>query len=96
MLPWYYYFMILVIHITVAIVSVLTSFLTVLSPTRFKIQATQLLTLLTLVSGAVLVILHPANLGKSCISGILYFGLVSLMAAISNKRFAAMKGNISL
>ncbi len=80
--------MVLVIHITVAVISVLTSFLTVLSPTRSKIRTTQFLTLATLASGVLLVIANPTTLGTSCISGILYLGLISTLFAISHRKLA--------
>ena len=85
--------MVLVIHITIAIASVLSSLLSVLFPTKSRLFLTQLLTLATFTSGAALVITHPANLGKSCVSGILYLGFISLTSAISRNKFADMKGS---
>lgn len=94
--PCYYIFMVLVIHVTVAIVSVLTSLLSILSPSKSNLRTTQILTIFTVVSGVVLVVLHPDHLGTSCISGILYLGLISSMAVIRNKKFGAMKGDASI
>jgi hypothetical protein len=88
--------MILVIHITVAIISVLSSLLTLLSPTQSKLRTTQLLTVATLASGLVMVIAHPTSLGQSCISGILYLGFISLVLTMSSNKLAVMKGKIAL
>jgi len=85
--------MILVIHITVAIISVVSSLLTVLAPTHTKQRATQFLTLATLMTGAIMVAIQPTHLGKSCISGILYIGFITLASSISKRKLTIIKQN---
>ena len=70
--------MILVVHILLAIASILYSIFTVFNPSSTKVKNIYILTSGTLLSGAVLIVTTPASFEKFCISGLLYIGIIAL------------------
>ena len=68
--------MILILHIFVALSSVIASTASYLSPSKARLRLTYGLTLLTLGSGTYLVWSTRSPLLSSCITGLIYLGVV--------------------
>ena len=68
--------MILITHISLAIISTIFVLYTAIFPSKTKLNITYLLAFGTIVSGAILSILNPSNLGRSCVIGGLYLGFI--------------------
>lgn len=77
--------MLLIVHITIAMISVLFAALLFFSPNDFKFKANYVLIAATLLSGTYLVVDRGTHLVESCFVGLIYIGAV-LYANIAAKR----------
>lgn len=68
--------MILLIHIIVALSSIVASSISFVRPSKAKLRLTYGLTALTLATGTYLVVSTHSPLLSSCITGLLYLGVV--------------------
>jgi hypothetical protein len=80
--------MILVLHIAVALSSVVCSSLGFFIPSKFKLVATYILIGLTLISGTFLVITTHAPVLQSCVSGLVYVSIVSAGTLAMRRKLA--------
>ena len=80
--------MILILHITIALSSIIVSGLSLAHPTHRLLRATYALTTATLVSGTYLVALSPSHLPAACASGLLYLAAVGAMALAARLKLA--------
>ena len=78
--------MVLPVHITLALISIVFASFTAVSPSISKLRVTYSLTLGTLLSGLVMLFTYPEHLGRTCLSGILYLGLIIGALAVARKR----------
>lgn len=69
--------MLLILHISCALVSVLYVTYTIMSPSRAKLRASYALSALTIISGTYLVLHSHAPLTSSCVAGLVYVGLMA-------------------
>jgi hypothetical protein len=81
--------MLLLAHITIAIISILFATLLLFSPSNFKFKANYLLLGATLVSGTYMVLERATHLVESCTVGLIYLGAVSLAIILAKRKFAA-------
>lgn len=81
----------LLLHIIIALSTVGISGFALISPNSNKLRLSYLLTLLTFITGGYLVVLSPAHLVSSCISGLVFLGVVGTMLFAANKRFAHLE-----
>lgn len=68
--------MLLLIHISIALLSIVASGLTYARPTKRFFNASYVLVGGTLTTGTLLVLSSPAHLGTACVSGLVYVALV--------------------
>jgi hypothetical protein len=68
--------MLLMLHILIALTSVIFTGITYLRPTQNKFNGSYGLIAATLISGTVLVVQTGSPLLKSCLTGLLYLGVV--------------------
>lgn len=68
--------MILLLHISIALLGIAVSGLTYIVPSKRMFQASYLLVGGTLTTGTVLVLNNPAHLGTACVSGLVYLAFV--------------------
>jgi hypothetical protein len=85
--------MLLLIHVVVAISSLIYSGYVFLSPSRAKINKTYGFIAATLLSGTILAIVSKAALLSVCVSGLLYLGITAVGIYASYKKLA--KENVS-
>ncbi len=69
-------YMILPIHIIIALSSVFYSVYAFFSPTKNKLYGIYTLTALTIISGTYLVITHPGPMAEICTTGLVYIGIM--------------------
>lgn len=80
--------MILLLHILVALSSLIFSTLLFFYPTKLKLRVSYSLVVLTLTSGVYLVINSHSNLVQSCVSGLIYIGVVSVAIVSARRKLA--------
>lgn len=85
--------MILLTHILIALASLVSTAYAYASPSRAKLRASYGLMALTLTSGTYLVISTGAPLAQSCITGIVYVGVMSIAIIAARRRLAVEKTN---
>jgi hypothetical protein len=78
----------LLVHIIIALLSLVISGFTFLQPSKTKLNLSYFVVALTLVTGSYLVIFGHANLVKTCITGIIYLGFVTAGLVQAHKKIA--------
>ena len=68
--------MLLILHIAIALSSLVTTGLAFFAPTNLKLRASYALVGLTVATGTVLIVTRPAHMVQSCTTGLVYLGLV--------------------
>lgn len=86
--------MVLLIHITIAILSILMAFYTLFSPTKNRLQFSYALAGLTLASGSYLVIAGQSNLLHACISGLAYLTIAYTAIIAAQKKLNLQLTNV--
>lgn len=81
--------MLLAIHITVAIASLIVTALTYFLPTNLKLRLSQVLIALTLITGTYLVFSLNVNLLRVCAMGLIYTAVVTFGIAAARAKLAA-------
>ena len=74
----YTFFMLLLVHIAIALSSIGLTGITYLSPSKTKLQMSYGMIAGTFITGTLLIILSPSHLMSACISGLIYLGIVSV------------------
>jgi hypothetical protein len=80
--------MALIIHIIIALTSIAFTTLLFALPSQAKFRANYGLIALTLISGTYLVVSTNAPMLKSCMSGLLYIGVVTLGTIAARYKYA--------
>lgn len=88
--------MILVLHIIIALSSMLYSTFLYFSPTKTKFNVTYVLVSATLVSGTFLVISTGADILHACFMGIFYLVAVFGAIILANRKLAKVENNLSI
>jgi hypothetical protein len=78
--------MLLVIHISIAILGLLQATFAALLPSRVKLTAVYALSAATLVSGFSLALVLHASIAQSCMSGLVYLAAVGSLSAVAHYR----------
>ena len=80
--------MFILLHVTVALAGIIASSVLVLRPSKQLFNLCYGLVVATLASGIYLVIVLRAKLLETCLSGLLYLGVVSVLLAAARWRQA--------
>jgi len=83
--------MLLIIHVLLALSSLVCSGFALLAPSKTKLRTSYELTALTLVSGTYLVLHTHAPLTRSCLSGLAYLGVISIEIFAARRRLASVQ-----
>ena len=78
----------LLLHIFIALTSIVVSGLTYAHPSKRLFSASYLLVGGTLITGTALVVVSPAHLGTACVSGLVYLALVGATIGAARLKFA--------
>lgn len=84
--------MILLFHITVALISVVFSTIVAFAPTIQRMKISYLFSFITLMSGGVLLVSNPAVAMRTCFTGVVYLGFVTMT---SMKAYHALDNRLS-
>ncbi len=82
--------MLLLSHIIIALLTLVIVSLAYCKPSAKILQLNYLSAGLTLATGTVLTILNPSHLVQSCLTGIAYFSVVSLVAWLARRKLATL------
>ncbi len=83
--------MLLLTHIAIALSSLLFTTFLYFKPSQSKIYASYTLIGLTLGTGTVLILMHPASLSKTWMSGLVYFAITVTGTILASQKLAAVK-----
>ena len=81
--------MIIVIHITIALLSIVSSVLLFFKQTKFNFALTYSLVAATLASGTYLVVQSHSSLAHACITGLVYLAVVLFGLIPAHYKYAA-------
>ena len=85
--------MILLIHIIVALASLVVSLLAFFIPSQTKLKTSYILIASTVVSGSLLLILSPGHILEGCIAGLVYSVFTVAITISTNRKLATAKFN---
>lgn len=80
--------MVILIHVIIALTSVIESTVLLLSPTQKKLNLTYILFAGTIGSGTYVLFTIPSHMLQTCIDGLLYMGFVVSAVVIAKIRLA--------
>lgn len=80
--------MILPIHIAIALLSIIYTAFVYFMPTKGKLRVSYALVALTVATGTWLVVANPAHMVQSCITGLVYLGVVFFGIALARNKLA--------
>jgi uncharacterized membrane protein len=80
--------MILLLHILIALISVVIATYSFLSPSRAVLRGSYAFIALTLISGTVLVLSSPGHMIQACVSGLVYVSAVTAIVAAAKAKLA--------
>lgn len=86
--------MIVLIHVLIAVSSLIYTAYVYLSPSEAKVRASYGLVGLTLASGTFLVLSKPAHMLQACIIGLFYLGIIVLATVAAREKLATAKNKI--
>ena len=86
--------MALLVHVVIAMASIIMSTISLITPNRRKLKVTYSLVVLTLVSGTYLVLSTHSSLLPSCEAGLVYIGIVSVALFAAQHRLAQKNASI--
>lgn len=84
----------LLLHLTIALLSIITTTFAVFSPSKLKLRISTALAAGTLATGTILVISTRSALLSACLSGIFYLVIVSSGLLVANRRLAFQKSEL--
>ncbi|HSX36352.1 MAG TPA: hypothetical protein VLH84_05465 [Patescibacteria group bacterium] len=87
--------MIVLIHVSIALISVVWATITWIRPSRAGLRASWSLVTLTLASGTYLVVSTHSALAPACLSGLTYTSLISLGLVHAKHRLAKVEVHTS-
>lgn len=82
--------MTMIVHIILALASIVQVTYTVFSPTKSKLQIGYLLILSTIISGFIMATISSMSIGQVCVRGGIYLGIMIIMLVFVNKRIGAI------
>lgn len=78
--------MIILIHVVLALVSLTLSAFNFFVPSKVKLIMSYLFATGTLASGVMLIFVNSASVLRTCLTGIVFFGVVTVMNELSRKK----------
>ena len=81
----------LLIHISLALISLFFSTLAYVSPSKVRLSITYFSGIFTVISGVGLIYFDEANIARVCVTGIFYLTVVFYLSKAANKRLSVVK-----
>jgi hypothetical protein len=85
--------MVVLIHVVIALLSMVSATSTLIKPTKTKLQASYRLVAATFISGIYLVVSTHSNLLSACMAGLVYLGGVSAALAAARHRLVHVQSD---
>jgi hypothetical protein len=83
-----------ILHILIAIASIVVATINIFSPTKAKLIGSYSLIAATLLSGTALVVIEPSRMVHVCVTGLVYVVFASVLTIAANVRLARMQGKV--
>lgn len=80
--------MIILSHVLLALLSLALSTFNFVTPSKTKLVTSYLLATGTLASGVVLIVVNNASVLRTCLTGIAFFGVVTILNELARKKIA--------
>lgn len=85
--------MVLLLHILIALLSLVFSTLSIFAPTKRKVKINYAFIAATWISGFFLVFQTNVSFGHLCLSGILYTGIVTMNIYLAKRKLATQEAS---
>ena len=86
--------MILILHIVIALSSIVVASYAYMRPSMAKLNATYGLIAATLASGTYLVMIAPAHMIQACVSGMVYLAIVGVLALSTRSKLVRSQNTL--
>jgi hypothetical protein len=83
--------MIILLHVIIALLSIVWASIGYLRPSKTNLRISYLFVALTFTSGFYLVLSEPAQMVRTCLSGITYLAIVSVGILLTRRKMAALQ-----
>ena len=83
--------MLTLIHVILALSALTLSVVANIKPSEAKLTSSYGLAMGTLASGALLIFVNDANMLRTCLTGIVFFGIVSLLNETARRKIATQE-----
>lgn len=83
--------MILPLHIAIALLSVIYTAFVYFSPSKAKLRGSYALVALTVATGTWLIVANPAHMVQSCVTGLLYLGVIFYGIHLASNKLAVQR-----
>lgn len=83
--------MIIILHILIAIASIVSATYGYIRPTNRNLQISYALIVMTFMSGFILVWSEPAQILRTCLSGITYLAIVSVGVFLTRRKITLLQ-----
>jgi hypothetical protein len=83
--------MILVLHIAIALISLIYTGYVYFAPSHNKLRASYTMAALTAASGTWLIISNPTHMAESCLTGITYLAIIFYGIHLANRKLAVIR-----
>lgn len=81
--------MMLATHIAIALISVIYTAYVYIAPSKAKLGGSYVLVALTVATGTWLIIANPAHMVQSCITGLVYLGVIFFGIALAHRKLSS-------
>ncbi len=83
--------MITVLHVILAVISLAVATYNLYRPASSRLKLSYVLAAATLSSGVMLIFINNASVLRTCITGLLFFALITAMNTVSSRKLASVK-----
>jgi hypothetical protein len=85
--------MIILLHVIIALLSIVWASFGYIRPNKTNLRVSYVLVALTFMSGFYLVLSEPAQMVRTCLSGITYLAVVSVGILLTRRKLAALQSD---
>jgi len=82
--------MILLLHIAIALSSLVVTALAFVTPKQSLLRASYVLVVLTITTGTYIAVASPTHMVQACVSGLIYTGVVFVGIAAARRKLSAL------
>lgn len=83
--------MIIVLHVIIALTSLVWATIGYIRPTNTNLRVSYALIALTFITGFYMVMMEPAQMLRTCLSGVTYLAIASVGVLLTRRKLAALQ-----